>query len=157
MAALRALASDLDLGNPRTLLQSGNLVFDARGRPGDLERRLEREAAARLGLHTEFLVRSAKAWGLVVSGNPFPGMAANDPGHLLVMFLKGAASAGAVEALRAGITGRETMALDGRELYICYPDGVGRSRMTGTLIERALGTRGTARNWNTVLKVAALL
>jgi uncharacterized protein (DUF1697 family) len=45
----------------------------------------------------------------------------------------------------------------GRQGYFVYPDGVGNSRLTITLIEKKLGTRGTGRNWNTVLKLAALL
>ena len=43
-----------------------------------------------------------------------------------------------------------------RHLYIVYPDGMGLSKLTGTVIERTLSTRGTARNWNTVTKLAAL-
>jgi uncharacterized protein (DUF1697 family) len=42
-------------------------------------------------------------------------------------------------------------------LYIVYPDGIGRSRLTGAVIEKMLGTRGTARNWNTVLKLNAVV
>jgi uncharacterized protein (DUF1697 family) len=38
-----------------------------------------------------------------------------------------------------------------------YPDGIGRSNLTGALIEKKLGTRGTARNWNTVLKLRNLV
>jgi uncharacterized protein (DUF1697 family) len=45
---------------------------------------------------------------------------------------------------------------DGRHLYIVYPAGIGKSRLTNVLIEKKLGIRGTARNWNTVLKLAAL-
>jgi len=157
MADLRALLAELGFANPRSVLQTGNLVFAARGSTGTLESRLEREAAARLGLHTDFVVRDEGEWSAVVSGNPFPQMAANDPAHLVVMFLKKAPAAGAVEALRAAISGRETVAAAGRELYVCYPDGIGRSRLSGTVIEKTLGTRGTARNWNTVLRLASQL
>ena len=45
---------------------------------------------------------------------------------------------------------------DGRQAYITYPDGVGQSKLTMTIIEKKLGTRGTGRNWNTVLKLHAL-
>jgi len=41
----------------------------------------------------------------------------------------------------------------GRELYLYYPDGQGTSKLTNALIERKLGTSGTARNWNTTLKL----
>ena len=59
--------------------------------------------------------------------------------------------------LRSWIPGRETIEAVGRELYIAYPDGIGASKLTGAVIERRLKTRGTARNWNTVTKLAALL
>jgi uncharacterized protein (DUF1697 family) len=62
-----------------------------------------------------------------------------------------------VEALRAAVAGREIISQAGRELYIAYPDGIGESRLTNALIERRLGLRGTARNWNTILKIASAL
>ena len=46
--------------------------------------------------------------------------------------------------------------MDGRQAYLVYPDGVGRSKLTVGVIERWLGSRGTGRNWNTVLKLQAL-
>jgi uncharacterized protein (DUF1697 family) len=55
------------------------------------------------------------------------------------------------------VKGREVIRHKGRELYIVYPDGIGRSKLTNTLIERRLDTRGTGRNWNTVTKLAALV
>jgi uncharacterized protein (DUF1697 family) len=72
------------------------------------------------------------------------------------MFLKSAACAAAFAALRAAITGPESLHGDGRHAYIFYPEGIGRSRLTSMFIERKLGTRGTARNWNTVTKLAEL-
>jgi uncharacterized protein (DUF1697 family) len=45
----------------------------------------------------------------------------------------------------------------GRQLYIVYPAGIGTSKLTGALIEKKLNNRGTARNWNTILKLAAML
>jgi uncharacterized protein (DUF1697 family) len=58
--------------------------------------------------------------------------------------------------LRGAIAGREIVHTEGPHAYIVYPDGIGRSRLTNTLIEKKLGTRGTGRNWNTVLKLGAL-
>jgi uncharacterized protein (DUF1697 family) len=51
--------------------------------------------------------------------------------------------------------GPELIETNGAHLYVVYPMGAGKSRLTGAVIEKALGTRGTARNWNTVLKLAA--
>ena len=52
---------------------------------------------------------------------------------------------------------RERVRAGSRHAYFVYPDGVGRSRLTNLLIESKLGTRGTARNWNTVLKLRGML
>ncbi len=89
-------------------------------------------------------------------GNPFTDEAKSDAAHLLVVFLKGAPDRKKVITLEKAIVGREHIHAKGRQLYIVYPDGIGRSRLTNSLIERKLETDGTARNWNTVLKVAAL-
>ena len=157
MADLRDLLTQLGFADPRSLLQSGNLVFRSDGRTGaDLERLLDAETEKRLGLKTEFFVRTAEEWQAVVACNPFPEEAERDPGHLLVMSLKEAPDVKAVEALQAAITGRETVRAVGRQAYIVYPDGIGDSRLTHALIEKKLGTRGTGRNWNTVLKLGAL-
>ena len=158
MADLRDLLSELGLANPRTLLQTGNLVFEAEGTtPAALERLLEQQAAERLALRTDFLIRTADDVARVLAGNPFPEQAQRDPSHLVVMFLRTAPAPAAVDALRAAVKGRETIHAVGTHAYLTYPDGIGRSRLTNTLVESKLGTRGTARNWNTVLKLAALL
>jgi uncharacterized protein (DUF1697 family) len=157
-ADLRDLAKELGFTEPRTLLQSGNLVFRATARSSAQVEGVWREAAKRrLGLDTDFFVRTAAEWKEVVAGNPFPREAKRDPGHLLVMPLSGAPGAAAVAALEQAISGRERVAVAGRTAYLVYPDGVGRSRLTTALIERKLGVRGTGRNWNTVLKLAAML
>ena len=157
MADLRDLLTQLGLADVRSLLQSGNLVFGATGRTStQLERLLETEADKRLALKTDFFVRTAKEWEGIVAHNPFRKEAARDPGHLVVMFLKDASSATGVEALQRAIKGREVVAAATKHLYIVYPDGIGRSRLTNAVIDQRLGTRGTGRNWNTVLKLAAL-
>lgn len=156
MANLRALLLDLGLEQPATVLQSGNAVFLTTARAtAPLEARLEREAAARLSLETTFFVRTAGEWEQLVAANPFVAEAVSDPSHLVVMFLKHAPAPAAVSALRAAIKGRERVSAVGRELYIVYPDGIGVSKLTGAVIEKTLGTRGTARNWNTVQKLSA--
>jgi uncharacterized protein (DUF1697 family) len=156
MADLRAFLGQLGLLEARTLLQSGNAVFGAgREAPAALERRLETEAIRRLGLTTTFFVRTAKEWRALVAANPFPDEAVRDPGHLLVFCLKAAPAPAAVSALQASISGREVVRAVGRQAYAVYPDGIGRSRLSIAVIEKALGTRGTGRNWNTVMKLAA--
>jgi uncharacterized protein (DUF1697 family) len=157
MADLRAMLADLGFEDPRSLLQSGNLVFRSRPTGVALEALLEREIKARIGLTTDILVRTAAEWAEVVAANPYAEMAKEDPGHLLVMALKAKPGATELKDLRAWIPGHESIEAVGHELYIAYRDGVGTSKLTGAVIERRLKTRGTARNWNTVTKLAALL
>jgi uncharacterized protein (DUF1697 family) len=158
MARLRDLAAGLRFEAPQTVLQSGNLVFRARAsaKPVALEHLLETALTSRLDLHANVCVRTAVEWRRIVERNPFPEEAESDPGHLLMMALKRPAGAVAVDALRASIAGRELVRGDGAHLYLYYPDGIGRSRLTAAVIERAVGARGTARNWSTVLKLDAL-
>ncbi len=116
---------------------------------------LETELHARLGLESSVIVRTAAEWSAAIAANPFATEAAADPGHLLLMTLKTPPAPGALSALRAAIKGPERVELDGRHAWLVYPDGIGDSRLTNVVIERCLGVRGTARNWNTVLKLQA--
>jgi uncharacterized protein (DUF1697 family) len=157
MAELRDLLTELGFVGARSLLQTGNLVFCSNARTNtDLESLLEEMTAKCLDLHTDFFVRTEEEWKRIVANNPFPEEAKRDPAHLVVMLLKKAPRGKEVEALQAAITGPEIIRTDERQAYIVYPTGIGRSRLTNGLVEKKLGTRGTARNWNTILKLASL-
>ncbi len=157
MTALRELVAEIGFPGARTLLQSGNLVFEAGIHAGiRLEGALEQAAKERLGLETDFFVRSASEWQAILAANPFGEEAKRAPNHLVVMLLKSAPSRKQVAALEGAITGRELVHAKSRQVYLVYPDGIGRSKLTAALIERKLGTRATGRNWNTALKLAAL-
>ena len=101
-------------------------------------------------------MRTAEEWRTIIADNPFRRQAKDDPARLLLILLKTAPTETRLSALKAAIKGRETVRPNGRELYVVYPDGIGRSKLTIALIERKLATRCTARNWNTVLKLQAL-
>lgn len=157
MADLRGLLAGLGMQDVRSLLQSGNLVFRSAGPTApQLEGVLEHAAAKRLGLETDFFVRTAGEWHAMIAGNPFPAEAERDPRHLVVMCLKQAANPEQVKALQSAIRGREVVRAEGRHAYLVYPDGIGNSRLTTAVVEKHLATRGTGRNWNTVLKLGAL-
>lgn len=154
MAELREVFAELGFADARTLLQSGNVVFNGKG--GDLEEKIARAIEKRFGYATDVMVRSAAEWGKIIKANPFPDEAKRNPSHLLVVTLKEAPNKAALEALRAAIKGPEQVELKGKQLYSVYPAGIGRSKLTPNVIEAKLGTRGTGRNWNTVLKLAEL-
>lgn len=159
MAKLREWAEKRDLAEVRTLLQSGNLVFRSDGPGGAaLEQRLEAAAEKDLGLETAFMVRTPAEWHEeVVAQNPFAKEAKSDPARLVVVVLKSTPTAAQIKALQAAaaLKGREVVRVHGRHAFIVYPDGQGDSKLTLAVIEKHLATRGTARNWNTVLKMAA--
>ena len=157
MSDLRELLTGLGMQGVQTLLQSGNAVFQSDARTtAPLERLIEGAAAKQLHVETDVMIRSHKEWKGIIASNPFRKEAKQDPSHLLVLPLKGSPDRGAAGALQAAIIGHEVVRVDGRCAYIVYPDGIGRSKLTSALIEKKLGTRGTARNWNTVLKLDAL-
>ena len=159
MADLRTTFVELGFTEVRTLLNSGNVVFrtDRETTPAALEASLEAELARRLGLRTDLHVHTAAEWRALIAANSLPELAATRPGHLIVSCLKAAPGAEAVAALRAAHPGPEGVHVDGRQLYIDYSaHGIGESKLTSALLDAKLGTRGTGRNWNTVLKLAAL-
>ena len=158
MGDLRRLAAELGLADGQTLLQSGNLIFHSDARScTELENSLEEAARDRLLLHTDFFVRTARDWKSIVEANPFPDEAEKDPSHLVIMLLKSASARKRVKLLQDSIKGREIVRVNDREAYISYPDGIGRSRLTAAVIEQGLGTHGTGRNWNTVLRIDSRL
>lgn len=156
MADLRQFMADLGFTGVSTLLQTGNVLFDS-GDNVDLETQLKAEADVRLGLKTEFFVRSEADIDRIIDENPFPQEALDDPSHLVVLFANQEASVEAQENLRAWIKGPEYFRCVGRNFYFVYPDNIGNSKLTIKVIERHLDCLVTGRNWNTTLKVQASL
>jgi uncharacterized protein (DUF1697 family) len=157
MADLVRVVGEVGYPGARTWIQSGNVVFSGSARPpSTIERQLEERLRRDLGLETELFVRTATEWGEIVSRNPFPAMAARDPAHLVVLALKSAPNPAAWAALPGAIRGREEVRPGDRHAYLTYPDGIGRSKLTTAVLDRVLGSHGTARNWNTVTKLASM-
>lgn len=156
MADFKRALADAGHADAQTVVATGNAVIVARAADTALEAKIEKGLETTLGQSTEVFVRDGKTLATIVAGNPFPAMARDDPSHLVVVFLKGEPEAAAVDALRAKIKGPEEVAAGPGCLYASYPDDIGHSKLTAALIERALKLRGTARNWNTVTKMADL-
>jgi len=155
MDALRSLVSALGHTDVTTYIQSGNVVF----RSGDattakLEHGIEARLKSEPGVDVTVIVRTAAELLTVIRRNPFlPGA---DPATLYVIFLKEAPGRKAVTAIDSAHFAPDDFRLIGREIFARYPNGYGRSKMTNAYFEKALGVRGTARNWNTVTKLLQL-
>ncbi len=156
MEALRGIAAALGFRRPTTLLQSGNLVASHDGDTGEAAARLKAALAKEFPYAPDVIARSRSALAEAIAENPLPLSAGQDPKFLQYIALASTPEAGALERLTSGYDGPETIALCGRDLFVYYAEGVGRSKLTNALIERRLGVKGTARNWNTVTKLAAL-
>lgn len=155
MGELRALMGTLGHGDVTTYLQSGNVRFtSSRDDPKTLALELEDALARHLALNVTVMIRTGDQMAAVTAGNPFPEAYAQ-PTRVHVAFLSAAPHRARLAALLAeSFTPDELRAGDGF-LYLRYPNGAGRSRLTNDVIERRLGVRATARNWNTVLWLAA--
>jgi uncharacterized protein (DUF1697 family) len=158
MDALRAICGPLGLANPRTLLQSGNLVFETSAKDlGGLARRIEQALTQTFGFHSDVILRTASQMRQVVEANPFAGRTSLNPAKLAVTFLAADPGEAARETVRRLPTDPEELHITARELYIYYPNGMGRSKLHLNRIEKALGTPGTTRNWNTVTKLLEMV
>ena len=149
MAGLRDLAKSLGCESVQTVLQSGNLVVRSALSAAALESELETAAMAEFGFPIELSVRTRPDLEQIVANNPFPAEAHEDPSHLLVMFLRDRLPADSALAWLKKQRGPEKIQHSIRELFIYYPEGIGRSQLR-------VPFSGTARNWNTVLRLREL-
>ena len=160
VAEQRAMAADMGLGNPRTLLASGNLVVESDRPTADLETAVEAEMQSRFGLKIAAMVRTPAQWSELTAANPFADQAAAHPAKVLAMVMKAGIKPGALDACRALAESGEaveavTLQGGGDVLYFWFPDGQGQSGIFKKATPRMLGM-GTGRNWNTVLKLGEM-
>lgn len=149
MSELRALIEGAGFTDVRTLLASGNLVLSAKEKGAKLEGKLEKLIADAYGFKSEVHVRSHAELQQVLDGNPFMAFTKAQPNFMVVMFTREKPSAALVKSLNAQ-DGPEEIVGGPRCLYIKFPNGQGPSKLK-------LPNTGTARNWNTVSKLAAML
>jgi uncharacterized protein (DUF1697 family) len=156
MADLKRIAAEAGFDGPATLLASGNVLFGTTLTPKAAEAKLEAAIHEDLGLAADVMVRDLAELQAVIAANPFPRQAKAEPNRLMAMFLTGAPQA-ELDVLESACGAGEEVRPGPGCLYIWFPGGAGTSKLANALIERRLKVRGTARNWNTVQKLAALL
>ncbi len=153
MAQFRTACAEAGLDGVRTILATGNAIIPTALPEADLRVTLE-SVVARHGLSNAVFLRQPQELAHVLRENPFSGAADQRPNHMLILFLNQPAEA-TVTSLTARYSGPERVAVSGRHVFIDYADGVGRSKLTGPVLDRWLGQPGTARNWNTIGKLVA--
>jgi uncharacterized protein (DUF1697 family) len=150
MDALRLLYESLKLRDPQTYVQSGNVVFRTEER--DLTR-LAKEIERRFGFRSDVILRTTSEMKNVIARNPFAKRRGIEPSKLLVTFLASDPGREARDKLLKIKTEPEELRMDGREIYIYFPNGMARPKLSWPVIERMLKTSGTGRNCNSVTKL----
>lgn len=146
MAELRTVCEDLGFSDVQTYIQSGNVLFRSDLSSGQAEARLDKALETKLGKAPGVMIRAAGELAALAEGNPFPDA---KPNYLMVNFLPGALPDDPLAGLVAP-DGEEVHA-GTREIWVHYPNGSGRSKFKLPALKRA-----TARNLNTVRKLAAM-
>lgn len=158
MDDLKAMHEALGLKNVSPYIRSGNVIFTSdNADPLQLQRQIEESFATKFGFHVEVFMRTSAELNEIIEHNPFQSHTNEEPNRVLVMFLADHPDERALEDLAATYIGPEEFLLIGKAVYIYYPNGVGRSKLSHGFIEKKLKTFGTARNWNTVLQLQKLL
>ena len=154
---LIAAAEALGYAGARTLLASGNLVFDAGDADAQtIEHDLHASVIKLHALKSDVFVRNLADLRGVIADNPFADAADARPSKLLVTFYREAVPATLLEQLAARYHGPERLRAAGRELYIDFPDGQARSELLPVMAKLKFPSN-TGRNWNTVTKLAEML
>jgi uncharacterized protein (DUF1697 family) len=160
MADFRKLLAKFGFENVETYIQSGNAVVDAKGTAADVAKAVAAGLEKLTGAPAGVVVRSHEELDRVLRENPFHVEAA-DGSKVHVAFLDRAPAKDAVAGLERIVTQypkrRDRYKLIADALYLHLPDGAAETKFTGKLLDKALGgVMGTARNWNTVVKLHAM-
>jgi len=153
MDELRKLYESLKLRQVETHIASGNVVFVCRDQNlAKLAKRIEDQIEKSHGFRPSVILRTPEEMRDAIARNPFAERQLN-PSNVLVTFLATHPSAEACAKVRAIKADPEELHLDGREVYIYFPNGQGQSNLSWVSVEKALKVRGTGRNWRVVLKL----
>lgn len=154
MSELRAAASGLGFKNPRTLVATGNLIFEADSLSiPEIETMLEAEFENIFGKHVDIIVRKADAWLKLTAGNPFVDRPGSD---VVVRVMRPRLDDAVVDMLRDYAKGPERIAIIDGDLWVDFVSKPSLSRLLPALTTKRLGV-GTLRNWNTVQGLARML
>jgi uncharacterized protein (DUF1697 family) len=157
MADLRELLTGLGYADVRTLLQSGNAVFHtAKTKQDALATQIEKAIAADLGLTVRCMTRSAAEMLSVIEANPFAEFA-TEGSKLFAMFLSASPEASHLAEHDPRALDPAGVRLGERVIYQWCPHGLIEAPNVSAFVEKNLKVAVTARNWNTVTKLGAML
>lgn len=157
MEHLRSVFEDLHLGQVRTYIQSGNVLFVAKEQDiSALETTIVKKLEEVYGYHVPVMVRTHEELLHVIDNNPFAKMELAESDKIYVAFLSHEPSTEAIQALMTFINDVDDYILKGREVYILARQNYGKSLFSNNFLEKKLKVSATTRNWATVNKLSAL-
>ncbi len=157
MADLRSMAERLGLQTPRTMIATGNLLFEAKATAAArLEKQLETEFEKTFGKHIDIIVRSEADWRKMIVSNPFPKESKTDADHVVVRVMRKPVRDGMVAALEPYLANGERTRLIGADPWIHFARDIGHSKLAAAMTIKRIGI-GTMRNWNTVRGLGDML
>jgi len=158
MDALSEMYKALKLEDACSYVQSGNVIFRTKEKnPVGLAKKIQEEIRKKFGFAPQVMLRNSAEMRAVIAANPFPKQTATEPGKVLVTFLADEPPKDAQSTLDAlSKEHPEELCLKGCELFIYFPNGAGQSKLPWSQVEKLFKVPGTARNWNTVVKLLAL-
>jgi uncharacterized protein (DUF1697 family) len=161
MDALRVLYESLKFDNPRTFIQSGNVIFRTKlphnpKNSAALAKKIQDGIERTFGFRPEVILRTPDELRAAIAATPFPAHRNLHPGKVLVTFLTAQPPSTAHTTLLTLKDYPEEVHLKGRELYIYFPNGAGQTKLPWSKVEKLLKVNGTARNWNSVTKMLAI-
>ena len=157
MAELRAACGEAGFIDVATYIQSGNVVLTSDASAETVAARLERLIAERFELDVPVIVRTVAQWRRYAAGSAFPDAEAVRPRLLHLCLAAGPLKPDVAEVLSARAAANERIAVKGDALWVDFAESVGNSKLTPALFDKAAGSPVTARNWNTVLKLAEMV
>jgi uncharacterized protein (DUF1697 family) len=158
MDDLKDVHEALGLKDVSSYIQTGNVVFTSdEADAARLQRDIEDDFEKRFGFHVEVFVRTLAELRDIIEKNPFQNQPGRESKWVVVLFLAAHPDDTAQEDLLKAYAGPEEFFITGKEVYIYYTNGIGRSKLSLSLLEKKLKTVGTARNWNTVVQLQKLL
>ena len=144
---LKAMGEACGFKNVRTFINSGNLLFTSDLAESTVQRRLEEKLADYFGKPTAVHVRNAEEMAEAFAKNPFDD---DKPSRVMAQFIEAKPASAMIDEAR-DVVG-ERMALGPRLIYVSYGDGIGKTKLKLPAVKQ-----GTARNMNSVAKIAELL
>ncbi|MEM7791751.1 MAG: DUF1697 domain-containing protein [Verrucomicrobiota bacterium] len=157
MTKLRSICEGIGWKSVATCLQTGNIAFSCDEPTAPLEVSLEEAIKSQFGFSVPVIVIEGKTFESIISDSPFPEEAESDPSRVILYLCKNSLRVETQGELQKRAAEGEQVRAFSNALWIYFPNGIGRSKLTPAVIDKASGSPATGRNWKTVLKIKDLV